>query len=244
MRYGEICGPVRRRASSALAWGDDAACRAGPVCPAAGRHCRFLLADGFHPVGRHCRFFCALIASTPWGWHCRFFCALIASTPWGWHCRFFCGPIASTPQGGGLPHQSRETVHAKQDDCFHPAGRGLAPAAVPQHYLCGTFSIDRVSGHHTSSLFTIPSYFDKRPPSATRDGVGTAALGLTPQGLRHLRMALWDDGGFRPVRGAGVSPAAAGGNFAPCEARPGALPPGPLRFFEKNRVKLLTLGVR
>ena len=50
----------------------------------------------------------------------------------------------------------------------------------------------------------------KRPPSTTRDGVGTAALRHTPRGLRHLRMALWDDGGFRAVRGAGVSPAAAG----------------------------------
>ena len=38
----------------------------------------------------------------------------------------------------------------------------------------------------------------------------------------------------------GVSPVATGGRFAPCEARPGALPPGPLRFFEKNRVKLLS----
>ncbi|MGO5113957.1 hypothetical protein ACTQ33_02840 [Candidatus Avoscillospira sp. LCP25S3_F1] len=29
------------------------------------------------------------------------------------------------------------------------------------------------------------------------------------QGLRHLRMALWDDGGDRAVRGAGISLAAA-----------------------------------
>ena len=29
-------------------------------------------------------------------------------------------------------------------------------------------------------------------------------------GLRHLRMALWDDREFRAVRGAGISPAAAG----------------------------------
>ena len=42
----------------------------------------------------------------------------------------------------------------------------------------------------------------RRPPPA--DGVGTAALGLTPRGLRHLRMALWDDWGFRPLRRAGV----------------------------------------
>ena len=85
----------------------------------------------------------------------------------------------------------------------------MCPAAVPHHTGCGTFSIDRVSGHHTSSLFTIPSYLNKRPPSTTRYGVGTAALRLTPWGLRHLRMALWDDGGFRAVRGAGVSLAAA-----------------------------------
>ena len=191
---GEIAARSSGGRPPSLHGGDDAVRRAGPVCPAAGRHCRFLLADGFHPVGRHCRFFCALIASTPWGWHCR-----------------------SSARCMLLPREA-----------------GACPRRCAATYLCGTFSIDRVSGHHTSSLFTIPSYFDKRPPSATRDGVGTAALGLTPQGLRHLRMALWDDGGFRPVRGAGVSPAAAGGNFAPCEARPGALPPGPLQFFEKN----------
>ena len=176
---GEIAARSSGGRPPPLHRGDDAACRAGPVCPAAGRHYRFF-AGRWVPL-----------------------------------------------RGAALPIFLRA-------DCFHPVGRGLAPAAVPQHYLCGTFSIDRVSGHHASSLFTIPSYFDKRPPSATRDGVGTTALGLTPRGLRHLRMALWDDGGFRPVRGAGVSPAAAGGNFAPCEARPGALPPGPLQFFEKN----------
>ena len=82
----------------------------------------------------------------------------------------------------------------------------------------------------------------RRPPP--RDGVGTAALRLTPWRLRHLRMALWDDWGVRAVRGAGISPAAAGGSFAPCAGRPGALPPGPLRFFEKNRVKLLSFFTR
>ena len=44
------------------------------------------------------------------------------------------------------------------------------------------------------------------------------------RGLRHLRMALWDDGGFRAVRGAGVSLAAASGSFARCGGRPEALP--------------------
>ena len=56
----------------------------------------------------------------------------------------------------------------------------------------------------------------KRPPSTTCDGVGTAALRLMPYGLRHLRMALLD--------ARDVSPAAAGGYFALCEARPNALP--------------------
>ena len=93
----------------------------------------------------------------------------------------------------------------------------------------------------------------RRPPPT--DGVGPTALGRTPQGLRHLRMALWDAGVFRAVRGAGVSPAAAGGYFVPCAARVFR----PLRragisrrarrdqrrclwtprFIEKNRVKLL-----
>ena len=101
------------------------------------------------------------------------------------------------------PYKHRRTA---DKDCR--AGP-MCPAVVPHHTGCGTFSIDRVSGHHTSSLFTIPSYLNKRPPSTTRNGVGTAALRLTPWGLRHLRMALWDDGGFRAVRGAGVSLAAA-----------------------------------
>ena len=44
------------------------------------------------------------------------------------------------------------------------------------------------------------------------------------------------------MRGAGVSPVATGGRFAPCEARPGLCPWTP-RFFEKNRVKLLYVGM-
>ena len=73
----------------------------------------------------------------------------------------------------------------------------------------------------------------KRPPSATRDGVGTTALRLTTWGLRHLWMALWDDWGFRPLRRAGISLAAASGYFAPCAGQPGALPPGPYVFLKK-----------
>ena len=69
----------------------------------------------------------------------------------------------------------------------------------------------------------------KRPPSTTRDGVGTAALRHTPRGLRHLRMALWTIGDFAPcaarvfrwLRPAGISPAAAGDRgrcpLAPCD---------------------------
>ena len=43
---------------------------------------------------------------------------------------------------------------------------------------------------------------------------------------------------FRAVRGAGVSPVATGGYFAPCAGRPELCLWTP-RFFEKNRVKLL-----
>ena len=48
-----------------------------------------------------------------------------------------------------------------------PCRAGACPRrrAAPRPVRC--FLIDRASGHHTSSLFTIPSYFDKRPPSAT-----------------------------------------------------------------------------
>ena len=57
----------------------------------------------------------------------------------------------------------------------------------------------------------------RRPPPA--DGVGTAALRHTPRGLRHLRMALWNAGVFRPLRRAGVSRRARRGSFARCDGR-------------------------
>ena len=50
-----------------------------------------------------------------------------------------------------------------------------------------------------------------------------------------------DDWGFRAVCGAGVSLAAASGYFARCGGRPGLCPWTP-RFFEKNRVKLLSFS--
>ena len=92
--------------------------------------------------------------------------------------------------------------------------------------------------YRVSSTGTPGQIRTKRPLSTTRYGVGTAALGLTPWGLRPLRRALGDAGEFRPLRRAGVSLAAASGSFAPCAARPGLCPWTP-RFFEKNRVKLL-----
>ena len=95
--------------------------------------------------------------------------------------------------------------------------------AAPRHARCGTFqsTASAVTTLLHVSLFHLTLTKGRRPPPA--DGVGTAALGLTPRGLRHLRMALWDDWGFRPlrragfraVRGAGVSLAAASGEFRP-----------------------------
>ena len=64
----------------------------------------------------------------------------------------------------------------------------------------------------------------EKPPSTTPQGVGMAALGLTPQGFRALRGAVQDAKVFRAVRGAGVSLAAASGYFARCGGRPEALP--------------------
>ena len=72
--------------------------------------------------------------------------------------------------------------------------------------------------------------YDIMPPPTTRYGVGTAALGLTPWGLRPLRRALRDDGVFRWLRPAGISRRARRGCFVRSGGRPGALPPGPLRF--------------
>ena len=65
----------------------------------------------------------------------------------------------------------------------------------------------------------------RKPPSATRFGVGTVALAVG-RGLRHLRMALGTTGDFAPC---------AARVFRPLQrARPGALPPGPLQLFEKS----------
>ena len=66
----------------------------------------------------------------------------------------------------------------------------------------------------------------------TRAGPGAMALrpGVPPSA----------DGGLGRW---GISRRARRGYFARCGGRPGAPPPGPLRFFEKNRVKLLNLGI-
>ena len=72
-----------------------------------------------------------------------------------------------------------------------------------------------------------------KPPSTTPQGVGMAALGLTPQGFRALRGAVQDAKVFRAVRGAGVSLAAASGCFARCGGRPGLCPWTPEFFREK-----------
>ena len=63
------------------------------------------------------------------------------------------------------------------------------------------------------------------------------------RGLRHLRMALWTLGVFRWLRPAGISRRARRGCFARCDGRPGLCPWTP-RFFEKNRVKLLSFYSR
>ena len=75
----------------------------------------------------------------------------------------------------------------------------------------------------------------RRPPR----GGGGEGHGLRP-GVAPSADGAWDDRGFRPLRRAGVSLAAASGSFAPCAARPGRCPWTP-RFFEKNRVKLFIL---
>ena len=75
--------------------------------------------------------------------------------------------------------------------------------AAPHHARCGTFqsTASAVTTLLHVSLFHLTLTKGRRPPPA--DGVGTAALGPTTRGLRHLRMALWDDRGFRPLRRAG-----------------------------------------
>ena len=65
-----------------------------------------------------------------------------------------------------------------------------------------------------------------KPPPTTPRGVGTAALGPseTAPEIAPSADGAMDDWEFRPLRRAGVSLAAASGNFAPCAGRPKALP--------------------
>ena len=112
----------------------------------------------------------------------------------------------------------------------------MALAAAPTGWTVGAINQQRNPvplSHARGCMHSPPRQGDaKRPPSATRFGVGTTALVLTPQDLRHLRMALWTTENFapcaarvfRPLRRAGVSLAAASGYFARCDGRPKALP--------------------
>ena len=71
-----------------------------------------------------------------------------------------------------------------------------------------------------------------------------------PHGFRPLRRTVWDDRGFRAVRGAGVSLAAASGYFARCDGRvfrplrraTRALPLDPRIFSRKNSVKAFSFS--
>ena len=93
------------------------------------------------------------------------------------------------------------TFHFPRADGFHPVGRGLAPAA---------------GGGYPARCWLMAHAVHPVGAAAR-----TMAIG---QGLRHLRMALWDAGGFRPLRRTGVSRRARRGYFARCDGRPKALP--------------------
>ena len=93
------------------------------------------------------------------------------------------------------------TFHFPRADGFHPVGRGLAPAAG--------------GGYPARCWLMVHAV---HPVGAA---ARTMALG---RGLRHLRMALWDAGGFRPLRRAGASRRARRGYFARCGGRPKAEP--------------------
>ena len=79
------------------------------------------------------------------------------------------------------------------------------------------------------SLLVAGTQKGRRPPPAMGWGWRpSASPGIAPSADGAL-----DDWGFRAVRGAGVSLAAASGYFARCGGRPVALPPGPLRFGQR-----------
>ena len=120
------------------------------------------------------------------------------------------------------------SCHFPQADWFRCVGRGLAPAAGRGE--------DCAPMHRT----TVPGTA-RRPPSATRDGVGTAALRLR---RGDCAICGWRSGTigdfapcaareFRPLRRAGISPRARGDQRL-CLWKP--------RAFEKARPKLLSLG--
>ena len=67
------------------------------------------------------------------------------------------------------------------------------------------------------------SWYAKRTPSTTRDGVGMASFGFAGD----CAICGWRFGRL------GISRRAQRGYFARCGGRPGALPPGPLRFGQR-----------
>ena len=155
--------------------------------------------------------------------------------------------------GAGIPDGPGWSVPWTRQGCrvlrnsyaFAPVRRSTTPSTARRHTQVPPYEWD-------GSLFGVRGKRESRRPPP-REGWGRRLWGRRkrPRGLRHLRMALWTTGDFarcggrvfRWLRPAGVSRLARRGYFARCGGRPGAPPPGPLRFFEKNRVKLLTFGL-
>ena len=146
--------------------------------------------------------------------------------------------IPYAPCRGRCPHRpARRTIvhHAR----MHQRFRSHAPVNATRYRRDDVDIVPYKHGWTASFCWRVGMSSDTvRHKASVRHPLwgGDGGLRLCRE-FRHLRMAVWDAKGFRPLRRAGVSLAAASGYFAPCAARPGLCPWTP-RFFEKNRVKL------
>ncbi len=136
-----------------------------------------------------------------------------AATPCGggrWGPSFPLGVGAGIPDGPGwnAPWTRQECRVPRNGYTFAPVRRSTLPGTARRHTQVPPYERGRTAPLRWGRV-RYQTRYDIRPPSTTRDGVGTAAFGFAGGSaicgwrFRTLRV-------FHAVRGAGISPAAAG----------------------------------